>query len=654
MGFYENAFRLMRECYAELGREPKKCRIADWRDAFVVEPFIGIGNKSRKQWLAHFPPGDGLPGDPLTDGNPFTISSYLVRTATLLRTLLASVPPSAHEQSPPQDRGPDASKFSIDVNAASSAELQATARQYLKYGLLTTVTGLVSAARLLELIFRATTLPGLNWLLPLIDSFAENVNQRFASIMANDPDLQSVWEVVDLLLAFQRGALRFDLLSNPNGFDCLNAYDTREWLLLNGASERSVNSDLMRGLYDLAMAYEEGDAQRPRMAAGLGLRACLRMFFTYRGAMMWKMQAGMGDVVFAPFYEVLKKRGVSFKFFHRLRNVRLGALAAERPGYVAALEFDVQAEIKNDNEYQPLIDVHGLPCWPSAPDYVQLTDGARMRKEGWDFESHWERRKIATRTLQVGREFDLVVLGIGLGAIPEVCREIVASSPRWRAMVERVKTISTHAFQLWLRADMASLGWEDLPTTMSGFGKPFDTWSDMRHLIREETWLIKPRSLLYLCGAMPEPQKNLNRAKRDFAAHCRNQVRNDAIAWIRSHMRQILPKAIDSSGNFRWELLSDPEESDQRFSRADTRFASQFWSANVNPSDRYVLSVPGSTEYRISPLDYSYDNLTIAGDWTDCGLNVGCVESAFISGRLAAHAIASLPALEDIIGYDHP
>ncbi len=31
----------------------------------------------------------------------------------------------------------------------------------------------------------------------------------------------------------------------------------------------------------------------------------------------------MGDVVFAPFYEVLKQRGVRFEFFHRLENVAL-------------------------------------------------------------------------------------------------------------------------------------------------------------------------------------------------------------------------------------------------------------------------------------------------------------------------------------------
>jgi len=86
----------------------------------------------------------------------------------------------------------------------------------------------------------------------------------------------------------------------------------------------------------------------------------------------------------------------------------------------------------------------------------------------------------------------------------------------------------------------------------------------------------------------------------------------------------------------------------------EDRFDSQFWTANVNPSDRYVLSLPGTPKYRISPLDNTYDNLTIAGDWTACGLDTGCVESAVISGRLAAHAISGYPALGEIVGYDHP
>ena len=68
---------------------------------------------------------------------------------------------------------------------------------------------------------------------------------------------------------------------------------------------------------------------------------------------------------------------------------------------------------------------------------------------------------------------------------------------------------------------------------------------------------------------------------------------------------------------------------------------------------RYLV-LPGSSKYRISPLDASYDNLTIVGDYTACGFNESCVEAAVISGRLGAHAIAQRPRLEAIIGYDHP
>src|SRR5436309_7478060 len=46
MGFYENAFRLVRECYAELGRDPRICPIADWRDAFAPAPLVGVAERA--------------------------------------------------------------------------------------------------------------------------------------------------------------------------------------------------------------------------------------------------------------------------------------------------------------------------------------------------------------------------------------------------------------------------------------------------------------------------------------------------------------------------------------------------------------------------------------------------------------------------------
>jgi len=93
MGFYENAFRLMRECYAERQVAFPHCRFADWRDGFTPAPDVGVADRTREGWdfwIAHFPPGQGEPGDPITGGNPSTVLSYLRQSAVLIGELLRS------------------------------------------------------------------------------------------------------------------------------------------------------------------------------------------------------------------------------------------------------------------------------------------------------------------------------------------------------------------------------------------------------------------------------------------------------------------------------------------------------------------------------------------------------------------------------------
>jgi uncharacterized protein with NAD-binding domain and iron-sulfur cluster len=404
----------------------------------------------------------------------------------------------------------------------------------------------------------------------------------------------------------------------------------------------------MRGLYDLAFAYEDGDPERPGMAAGQGLRGGTRMFFDYRGALFWKMQAGMGDVVFAPLYEVLKRRGVRFEFFHKLTNVGLSPDEAEP--HVATLAFDVQA-ICRDGEYSPLVDVRGLPCWPAEPLFDQLDHGAALRAQGAEFESAWDDTRAATRTLEVGTDFDFVVLGVSLGTIPLVCREILASDRRWRDMVEHVKTVPTQCFQVWLDATLGELGWTEDPPNLSAFVEPFDTWADMSHLAAAENWPRPPASIGYFCNVLPcTPLTAEDLADPDYPARHHASVRANAIRFLDRDIVELWPKAA-REGVFRWGLVN---HGDSDRGELGHPFDSQFWTANVNPSDRYVLSLPGTIRYRISPLDETYDNLTIAGDWTDCGFNFGCVEAAVMSGRLASHALSQYPRLEDIDGYDHP
>jgi uncharacterized protein with NAD-binding domain and iron-sulfur cluster len=650
MGFYENAFSLMRQCYAELGRDPAKCRIARWEDAFQPDHFTGIADWSPSgkwvPWRVSLPPFPGLPGDPGNALPRWTVSDYLARTVALLRTVLAAAP--SRPGSPEEAEG-------ARKPGTPEAMLEEMTR-FLKYGQLATFTALLEAMNVMEAVLLNVPRYPDNLLLRFHDAVAGAVKAQLEARLTADDELRRIWEIVDLALAILRGSIRHRLVADPRGFDAIDEFDCREWLLRNGASQRSVDSAFVRALYDLAFAYEDGDVRRPRIAAGQAVRGALRAFFTYRGAFFWKMRSGMGDVVFAPFYEVLKRRGVSFEFFHRLENVKLSDPSTLAPGekpYVEALELDVQACIQGGGEYQPLVDVRGLPCWPSDPDWAQLEDGDRLRDDGVRFESHWDRRKVGTKILRAGEGFDLVVLAVGVGAVPHVCKELVERDARWKAMVERVKTVPTQAFQIWTTSDMRELGWTEAPINISGFVEPFDTWADMTHLVSEESWKIPPGAIAYFCSVLPDAPE-ADQRPASYPAARREEVRKNAVGFLDRDVVHLWPRAQHAPGEFRWELLADPGGAEAAAPAGEARFASQFWTANVNPSDRYTLSVPGSARYRISPLDNTYDNLTLAGDWTDAGFNEGCVEAAVMSGRLAAHALSGLPRLEAIAGFDHP
>jgi len=173
--------------------------------------------------------------------------------------------------------------------------------------------------------------------------------------------------------------------------------------------------------------------------------------------------------------------------------------------------------------------------------------------------------------------------------------------------------------------------------------------------VPEEEWPLRPRTSVYFCAVLPDPPIPPADDDRGYPARRALEVRGAAEAFLQGPVRHVWPGAFGAEGDFRWEILAGVVDGDDK-SSADgpRRFDSQYWRANVNPSDRYVIHTPGSFRYRISPLDMTYDNLTIAGDWTDSGFHSGCVEGAVMSGLLAAHALCGSPKLEDIIAYDHP
>jgi hypothetical protein len=290
---------------------------------------------------------------------------------------------------------------------------------------------------------------------------------------------------------------------------------------------------------------------------------------------------------------------------------------------VAALELTHQADpAPGRNRYEPLVRVGGLPCWPSRPLADQLA-----ADPGDGLETH-AGAGTGTETLVAGADFDVAVLAVSVGMVPLVAPDLLAADRAWRDMVAHVPTVATRAAQLWLDATESELGWHGPSgVTLSGFGDTFDTWASMSHLLPREAWPSPggPRSLAYLCGALPDADEHAGT----------DAVRRSLVRFLDDEVGTLWPAARDAHG-FRWDLLWD----DGGRTGPD-RLDGQYLRGNVDPSDRYVQAVPGAGRFRLAPGRTGFANLAVAGDWTACGFDAGCVEAATRSGVLAARAILS-------------
>ena len=100
----------------------------------------------------------------------------------------------------------------------------------------------------------------------------------------------------------------------------------------------------------------------------------LRMCLGYRGSIMWKMQAGMGDAIFAPMYEALKARGVQVRVL--LRGDRDRRLAPTAP-WSTAITVRRQARLVAGDRVRPAGPRRRRPAVAGPPSrcYDQLVGG---------------------------------------------------------------------------------------------------------------------------------------------------------------------------------------------------------------------------------------------------------------------------------------
>lgn len=605
MGCYENAFRIIRDCYAELGR-PAGAPLSTWEQAFLPQDQVVLMERHGAGWVEwpqHFPVLDSRPGEANAIEHPADLVGGVLRWAVNLLLERHGVDRWAPPAGACRSRLGPLLLGSRRLDDWTGWALGQLDRALL---LLARILGApdTAAARTFHRTL-ATLLGALRGALRLAPGRG-----------LNDPDWDRLVTTLDFLLTNVIGVLTEGFLVPPHGrvaqlrysdwlhnLERIDHLDYRTWLSQHGARPRTVQSCVVRGLGDAV--FNSGHPG----AAGTALNGLFRLNLTYRGSLFYKMAAGMGETVIAPLYQVLRARGVQFRFFHRVLGLHLG-----RDGRIK--DFDVAVQAKSRDEYRPLFDVPvpggTLPCWPPQPDFSQLEGGAVLDAQALDFEAP---RAVPGEVVETHRDFEVVVLGIPVGALGPLTSELSASSVRWRRMLSELRTTRTQGLQLWFDRNFEALGRTGSPAVLTGYAEALDTFADMSHLLGTEAWGPGVGAIAYLCGSLDDQGPDEEQAER---------VERSSRDWLGAHGPRILPGLFGPQGLHQQQVVST-------YSRA-----------NVHPSDRYVLSVPGSAAHRLRADDSGFPNLYLAGDWVRTGLNVGSVEAATMAGRRAARSILGL------------
>lgn len=639
-GFYENAFTILRAALKALDRPPGTPQ-ATIDQAFLRQSQIFMTERFENAWQpwpAWFEPDADVDLYPGRDSIFAAPDAVMPSTAILLRRAFAAIEYNYiyykdHWAGDPTQAGRDA----LDA-LPPAIRLQLDA-----------VAGGLSAPNLLLLVAKL-----------LLDRLAANpLNEeiRLATLIVFDlllkevqaqlarPGLETGFRrfllMLDLMLRVTIGIIQNEALRH--GLHVIDQFEFREFLAQAGPMNPIEDSVLIGGLYDYAFAYAAG--VDPSMSACGAVQGLLRMFLTYKGGFFYKATAGMGDTICTPIYELLRSRGVSFRFFQEVKQ-----LNPDADGFaIETIDLIEQAELAPGVvEYQPLVEVNGLQCWPSEPHWDQLQDGAKLQAEGIDFEdvlaSAWHG---TPRTLTRGQDFDEVVLGISVGALADICAPLAVAKPAWQDMVTNLATARTQAFQMWMTEPVVAMGGayvqpvippplpkqparppEKLGPIVTGFEKPFDTYADMSHLIDSEAWPADgPKSVAYFCAVLPDDAPGEQGAADAL-------VKAHALDWIDTQLPTLWP-GMFANGAFDWSKVWCKNAAE-----GPARFDQQFWQANINPSERYVLARPGTLQHRMAPGESGFGNLFLCGDWTLVpDINAGCVEVAAMSGLMAASAL---------------
>jgi uncharacterized protein with NAD-binding domain and iron-sulfur cluster len=651
-GFYENSLRLMRRAYDELKR-PAGSPLRTFDDAFKHCSETVLYDEQNGKWVALpmvAPENSRVPGEANALPGFWDLAKWLCEWA--LREYRAMPngspqPPTGASLSGPTDELWNRLVFDDEVDKPNGAvenglemalalakRAQATGTELLPREDLPTPEPLpVMAAGIggpVELVF-----------VELLCKFRDGLWDIAHQLFEDDPHWRAFFSIFDTFVSAAAGVVKEDVLEK--GWEAVNQYDLCEWLKKHDAKPTTLGTSpadrapLLRSIYDVAFGYPDGDIDSANVAAGTAINDLLRLAFNYAGSIMYKMQAGMGDTVLTPFYEVLKERKgpdgknlVDFRFFSCVTDLHLSAGHTE----VQSIDYVEQVDLLGEG-YKPTFPVNKLECWPSEPLWSRIHEGDTLRKLKPDFEGEADplgRGAAGAKTLELGTDFDHVVLAIPVGALGPICKEVEEHSPDFKTMLESAVTVRTQAFQVWLTETPKELGWTQSQNSVAGcYTEPIDTWCDMTHLLEREEWPESAgvKGLAYFCGVLDHRQET--------PAEALERVKDNAEDFLDNHIGPLWPKVLKSGGKgMEWNFLANPGKNEMP---GPGRLNAQYFRANTRGSELYVLTPKGTVKDRLAADQSGITNLFLAGDWTSNGIDGGCVEAAMASGVQAARAI---------------
>ena len=171
------------------------------------------------------------------------------------------------------------------------------------------------------------------------------------------------------------------------------------------------------------------------------------------------------------------------------------------------------------------------------------------------------------------------------------------------------------------------------------YASPMYSWLDSSQVLPYERWPLEraPATVAYFTGAMADPVETPSFSDHWFPVIQDQRLRALSQQWLWDNMGWFWPKATrpEAPNGFDPSLLVGKTQDDTPAQKLEF----QFYRANVDPWQRYTLSLPKTARHRLKTDQSGFSNLFLAGDWIDFGMNVGYIEGALVSGLQAARAL---------------